>query len=69
MCLGWQDLGDKYRCESVGFEYRSVCIWLSQMSIVISRKETEGAGGEAVNFMVGWQVLRKSITLEESNGA
>ena len=50
MCLGWLDEGERYLCESIGFEYKSVWIQVSVRVMRVSRKGTEEDGVETVNL-------------------
>ena len=53
-CLGWQLLGERYWCLSVGLEYKSVVMLPSVTVVVVSRKDNLVFYTSCVNFIDGW---------------
>jgi hypothetical protein len=52
--LGWQLLGERYWCLSVGLEYKSVVMLPSLTVVVVSRKDILVFDTSCVNFIDGW---------------
>jgi hypothetical protein len=53
-CLGWQPLGERYWCLSVGLEYKSVVTLPSLTVVVVSRKDILVFDTSCVNSIDGW---------------
>ena len=56
-CLGWQLMGERYWCLSVGLEYKSVVMLPSLTVVVVSRKDILVFDTSCVNFIDGWILL------------
>jgi hypothetical protein len=56
-CLGWQLLGERYWCLSVGLENKSVVMLPSLAVVVVSRKDILVFDISCVNFVDGWILL------------
>ena len=56
-CLGWQLLGERYWCLSVGLEYKSVVMLPSLTVVVVSRKDILVFVTSCVKFINGWILL------------
>ena len=68
-CLGWQLLGERYRCLSVGLEYKSVVMLPSVTVVVVSRKDIFVFDPSCVNFIDRWILLACSKNSSSSLSA
>ena len=59
-CFGWQLVGSRYWCVSVGFVYRSTDIVSLTRLDLVSRNTCCLVEISAVNFMLGWKLLASS---------